>query len=495
MDLAPKPQADSETQIFYRALLARDRRFDGRFFVGVRTTSIYCRPICPARHPLLKNVRFFPTAAAAEESGFRPCRRCRPESAPGTPAWIGSASTVARALRLLRHGDAAQNLDALAARLGVGARRLRQLFVKHLGASPQAVLRVQRLDFARRLIDETALPMAQIAHHAGFSSIRRFNQAVKDRFGQSPSRLRNPQRPLFETRTDELVLHLPYRPPYAWGPLLTFLAGRAISGVEFIDESFYARTLTLGPATGWLEVRPTAGEDSLTLRLCLPRLSAGNLLMDAVEQTRTLFDLEADALRIAEHLSTDPMLAPLIAAEPGLRVPGGWNGFELAVRAILGQQVSVKGATTLCGRLVRAFGQPLSAPSARYPALTHTFPSPAVLATADIASIGIPKARAHALNQLAAQVHSGALVLHGTADGAKTVQDLQSISGIGPWTAQYIAMRVLRDPDAFPSTDLVLQRLRPSASKELGENWRPFRAYAAMYLWRSAATAAQGVQK
>lgn len=477
----------SEAPIFYRALLTRDRRFDGRFFTGVLTTGIYCRPVCPARTPLFKNVRFYKTAAAAEGAGFRPCQRCRPEASPGTPAWIGSSATVSRALRLIRSGAGeGMKESVLAARLGIGERRLRQLFAEHLGASPLSVVRVQRLDFARRLLDETALPMSEVAAGAGFRSIRRFNDAVKARFGKPPTELRREKR----QQTDgDLVLRLPYRPPYDWDALIGFLAARAIPGVEAAAPSSYSRTFTVGDTDGLLLVRPTPDEASLTLRLRFAdpgRIGAG--LMDAVERVRTLFDLEADPLRITEHLGRDTRLAPALAAHPGIRVPGGWDGFELAVRAVLGQQVSVKGATTLSGRLVRALGRPLSLPpfDADEPsgpaALTHAFPTPEGMACADLTSIGIPRARAAALNELARRVAAGELVLHGAADLDATVQNLLTVPGIGPWTAQYIAMRVLRDPDAFPAADLVLKRRVGDGDTE---SWRPFRAYAALYLWNS----------
>lgn len=481
----------SDTEVFYQALLSRDRRFDGRFFTAVRTTKIYCRPICPARTPLLKNVQFYPTAAAAEEAGFRPCQRCRPETAPGTPAWLGSSATVVRALRLLRSGGGDEDdegLPALASKLGISDRRLRQLFHDHLGASPHAVLRVQRLDFARRLIDETSLPMIEVAESAGFRSIRRFNDAIKQRFGKPPSELRKRTQRHLEAEIPSseqgaLVLRLPYRPPFAWIDLLRFLAMRAIPGVEAVGENSYARTVTLGAAEGFFEVRPSNREASLSLSLHLRAASGVSAqLLEAVERVRTQFDLEADPLRIAAHLERDDRLRSVVAAHPGLRVPGGWDGFELAVRAVLGQQVSVKGASTLSGRLVQKYGRPISVEGA--PAgLTHVFPDPAILAANDLSGIGIPKARAQALSLLAQRVHEGKLNLSATADATETERILLEIPGIGPWTAQYIAMRVLRDPDAFPATDLVIKR---SLQGDDAESLRPWRAYAAMYLWKSA---------
>ena len=482
----------NEAETFYQAVLARDRRFDGRFFTAVRTTKIYCRPICPARPPLLRNVHFYPTAAAAEEAGFRPCLRCRPETAPGTPAWIGTSATVARALRLLRGGLDEDGLPALAGRLGISDRRLRQLFAEHLGASPQSILRVQRLDFARRLIDETTLPFTEVAASAGFRSIRRFNDAVKARFGKPPSDLR--KRP--KNRQDdsesatkegqgELILKLPYRPPLAWFELLQFLAARAIAGIEMISAGSYRRTVTIGNSEGFIEVRPAKSEGSLELHLHLPQSAAiSSCLLEAVERVRTMFDLEADPLRIAAHLEKDPRLQAVVAAHPGLRVPGGFDGFELAMRAVLGQQVSVKGASTLCARLVQRFGKPLDIGDAP-PGLTHVFPAPELLAQRDLTRIGIPKSRALALQELAKRVADGRIVLDGCADLAETERQLLDVPGIGPWTAQYIAMRVLRDPDAIPATDLVLKRCLGSGN---ADDLRPWRAYAAMYLWQTTAS-------
>jgi AraC family transcriptional regulator of adaptative response / DNA-3-methyladenine glycosylase II len=354
-------------------------------------------------------------------------------------------------------------------------------------------LRVQRLDFARRLIDETDLPFTEVAASAGFRSIRRFNDAVKARFGKPPSALRKRPKNHSETiHTSDadrqkgqgaLVLRLPYRPPLAWSAMLQFLSARAIAGVEAINANSYQRTVTMGKSDGWIEVRPAKVEGSLELHLHVPQTAAlSSGLLEAVERVRTLFDLEADPLRIAAQLEKDPRLQKIVADHPGLRVPGGWDGFELAIRAVLGQQVSVKGASTLCARLVQGFGTPLSIPDAPN-GLTHTFPSAALLATSELQRIGIPKARARALQELAKRVADGQIVLNSGVDLVETERQLLEVPGIGPWTAQYIAMRVLRDPDAIPVSDLVLKRCLGSGN---ADDLRPWRAYAAMYLWQSA---------
>lgn len=467
----------------YRALIARDRRFDGRFFVGVRTTGIYCRPVCPARSPRFANVAFYPSAAAAEEAGFRPCLRCRPEAAPTTPAWAGTSATVTRALRLLDAlGPGDGGLDGIAARVGLSDRRLRELFARHLGASPHAVLQGKRLDFARKLLDETRLPITDVAFASGFGSVRRFNDAMKRRYGKAPRELRRSGNDPASRPSDALRLVLPYRPPIDLASLFAFLAGRAIPGVEAVEALSYRRIVRLGGAVGRIAIAPAADDPhALTLTLALP---SGTGLMETVSRARTLFDLDADPASIGAHLAASPALAPVVKRHPGLRVPGGWDGFELAVRTLLGQQVSVKAATTLSGRLARAFGEPVR--FAGDEALTHVFPSAATLAEADVARIGVPAARAQAIRALARAVADGEIVLEPGAGGDAALEGLQALPGIGPWTASYIAMRVFRDPDAFPASDLVLKRALAGVDIEA---WRPWRAYAAMYLWKRASLA------
>jgi AraC family transcriptional regulator of adaptative response / DNA-3-methyladenine glycosylase II len=474
----------------YRAFQSKDSRFDGRFFAGVVTTGVYCRPICPAPRPKPRNVRFFLCAAAAEDAGFRPCRRCRPETAPGTPAWVGTSTTVTRGLRLIDEGALdGQGVEQLAARLGVGSRHLRRLFAEHLGTSPLAVARTRRLHFARRLIDETSLPMSRIALGSGFASIRQFNHAIQSRFGRSPSELRRRARARPRSPTaEDLQLRLSYRAPLDWEGLLGFLRPRATAGVEVVTESHYRRTLEIGGETGFLEVQPVAGAPQLLLRL---EGSSSAALMPVVERVRRLFDLCADPLQIATDLGRDPDLARRIQARPGIRVPGAWDPFELAVRAVLGQQVTVKGATTLAGRLVRSFGKEIDGNADA--GLTHLFPTPEALSQSDLAAIGLPRARADALRTLADAVARGELALASGEGLEEEVERLQRLTGIGAWTAHYIAMRALGEPDAFPASDLGLRRalgksgepLTPAALLHRAEAWRPWRAYAAMCLWTS----------
>jgi AraC family transcriptional regulator of adaptative response / DNA-3-methyladenine glycosylase II len=480
-----------DPEVCYRAVASRDRRFEGRFVIAVTTTGVYCRPGCPAPLPRRNHSRFFACAAAAEDAGFRPCRRCRPESAPGTPAWLGTSATVSRALRLVLEGSLDESgVDALAARVGVGARHLRRLFTEHLGASPLSIARTRRAHFAKKLIEETNLPMVEIAGVAGFASVRSFNQAVQETFRRNPRELRAARGKALEaTRDDGLVLRLPFRAPFDWERMLSYLAGRAIPGVESVEDGCYRRTVEVEEGAGTLEAAVPRGARHVELKLRLP---VSKRLVQITERANRLFDLGADPRAIAAVLGRDARLAPLLRARPGLRVPGAWDPFELAVRAILGQQVSVRGATTLAGRLVRAHGTPLANPG---PGLTHLFPRPEVLATADIAAIGMPGKRAETIRTLAAAVRDGALQLDAARGLEDAVARLNAIPGIGDWTSHYIAMRALREPDAFPAGDLGLRRAlavageRPSAAalERASETWRPWRAYAAVHLWTDEA--------
>ena len=472
-----------DREICERARLSRDARFDGRFFIGVTSTGIYCRPICPAPSPKEANVRYYPSAAAAAEAGFRPCLRCRPESSPGTPAWIGSSTTVSRALRLIEEdGLSDSSLEDLAARLGIGSRQLRRLFLKHLGATPVAVVQTRRLHFAKTLIDETDLPFTQAALASGFGSIRRFNASFQGLYGRTPTELRKLARRAGVSRSERYQFRLPFRPPYDWEAILGFLAPRAIPGVEQIDSESYRRTIALDGKCGHLEVRMHPRGDALDLRIDFPETRSLILIVDRI---RRLFDLRADPAQISAVLGHDPLLAGRVALRPGLRVPGAWDGFELAVRAILGQQVSVKGASTLAGRLVRAFGAPFDCGGS----LTHVFPTPAALAAADYSTIGLTLARAEAVRQLALATERREISFAGVVDPASFMQRLRTLPGIGEWTAQYIAMRALAEPDAFPAADLWLMRVSgadsPKQLEHLAESWRPWRAYAAMHLWQT----------
>ena len=481
-----------DAEALYRAVESRDRRFEGRFVLGVTTTGIYCRPGCPARLPRRENVRFFACAAAAESTGFRPCRRCRPEASPGTPGSLGTDATVARALRLIDEGglDGA-GIDDLAARLGLGGRHLRRLFVDKLGASPLSIARSRRVHFAKKLLDETDLSMVDVAASAGFGSLRRFNTEVRAVFQRSPTELRSGRKGALLPPGDgsRLALRLAYKPPHDWQSALSFLRARAIPGVERVGSHEYRRTITLGGVQGIIDVRPAAfGAAFLELRV--PSAFSPHLHTVAVRIGR-VFDLGADPDAIDEHLARSPLLAPLVARRPGLRVPGAWDGFELAVRAVLGQQITVAGATTLSGRLVSAFGEALSGVPA--PGLTHLFPTPAALATADVASIGLPRARGETLRALATAVRDQAITLDVPPSPEAERVKLAAIPGIGAWTVEYIALRAFGEPDAFPASDLALRKaLRdgdelPSerAAQALAEPFRPFRAYAALHLWNS----------
>jgi len=473
----------------YTALKSRDARFDGRFFAAVTTTGVYCRPVCPARKPLKHHIRFYPCAAAAEEDGFRPCLRCRPETAPGSPAWAGTSTTVTRAVRLISEGCLdGDGVNALALKLGIGERQLRRLFQQYLGVTPLAVAQTRRLHFAKQLIDETKLSITDVVFASGFSSIRRFNSAFKDAFGVSPSSSRNETDVTTAYGEDaSLQVKIRYRPPFGWASLIHFLKARAIPGVEDVDEFRYRRTVCDNGISGIIEVRPEPGKQYLILKIP-QNLSRG--LVRIVAGVRRIFDLDADPYAINEYLGKDPVLADSIKETPGLRVPGAWDGFEIGVRAILGQQISVKGATTLSGRLVQSFGSPII--TSEDPKLCFLFPAPERLSKKDVDDLGMPKQRARAIRELAKAVRNDTLNLTTGSDPEKTMQALTALPGIGPWTAQYISMRVLREPDAFLSSDLVLRRaaakekekvLTEAELLEMAEPWRPWRAYAAMYLW------------
>jgi AraC family transcriptional regulator of adaptative response / DNA-3-methyladenine glycosylase II len=472
------------------AFLGRDRRFAGRFYAGVTTTGVYCRPGCPAPLPKPRNVRFFACAAAAEEAGFRACRRCRPETAPGTPAWTGTSTTVARALRQIEAGVADDApLGALAARLGVGERHLRRLFAEHLGASPVAVARTRRLHFARRLLDDTSLRMSDVALAAGFSSVRRFNEAMRSAFGASPTELRRAAPGAAPGA--EIALRLPFRPPFDATAPFRFLGARAVPGVEECSDGVYRRTAELGGSAGIVEARVDAARGAVLLRLLGLGPAAA---LEASNRAGRLFDLDADPGAIGAHLSADPLLAPLVARRPGLRVPGAWDPFETAVRTVLGQQVSVKAARTLAARLAAAFGRALPAPLASE-GLCRLFPRPDGLAEADVASIGLPSRRGETVRALAREVALGRLDLGPAASLDEARRRLAEIPGIGPWTAQAIALRALGEPDAFPAGDLGLRKaLAPGAAlpsiaavEARGKAWRPWRAYALIHLWTDLA--------
>ena len=467
-----------------RARLSRDARFDGKFFIGVLTSRVYCRSICPAPTAKEKNVRYYASAAAAAEAGFRPCLRCRPECCPGTPAWVGASNTVSRALRLIgESGLEDGGVEGLAERLGVGSRHLRRLFLRHLGATPSAVAQTRRLHFAKKLIDETSLPMNEIALASGFGCVRRFNAGIRSVFHRTPTQLRRLMRQTVVQEENHYLFRLRFRPPYDWHGMLAFLAPRATPGVEAVELGSYRRSISLDGDHGVFAV--SLDETNNTL---VARVQFGNprSLFFIVERIRAMFDLNADWAAIVQGLRTDPALAGHVNAHPGLRVPGCWTGFELATRAILGQQVSVKSATTLAGRITRTFGQRFHGGSG----LTHLFPTPQILAKARLASIGLPQARAETIQALARAVCNEQISFDRIVDSEAFLARLCEIPGIGKWTAQYVAMRALGEPDAFPCGDLgLLRALKLESARQLeqrAEAWRPWRSYGAMYLWNLA---------
>lgn len=480
---------DLDHDACYRAVATRDARFDGRFFTAVKTTGIYCRPVCPARTPKRDNVLFFPSAAAAQSAGFRPCLRCRPETAPDIAAWRGTSNTISRALALIELGaldDA--DVDALATRLGVGERHLRRLFQQHLGASPIKVAQTRRVLLAKQLIHETTLPMTEIALASGFRSIRRFNETFVELFGCAPSELRRELSTTTTPSSDGITLNLRYKPPYDWDSTLAFLKLRAIAGIEVVRDGTYARTIDMDGNHGIVTVTPGDG-DFLRAVVHLQKISA---LPQVIARLRRVFDLAADPHAIAAHLKQDSLLAGLIESRPGLRVPGAWDGFELAMRAVLGQQITVVGAIRLAGKLVAQYGERLRCDSGDFSELTHVFPRPERLASADLSTLGMPRARAKALSSLAGAVARDPQIFGAGRTMEEAVEQLRSLPGIGEWTAQYIAMRALREPDAFPAADIGLLRAmadakghRPTPRELLAraEQWRPWRAYAAQLLW------------
>ena len=479
-------------KMYYAAMKSRDARFDGRFFIGVHTTGVYCRPICPAPNPKPENVTFYPTAAAAKKAGFRPCLRCRPESSPGTPEWDTASATVAQALEMIEEGYLnSHHVDALAQELFLSTRQLRRLFEEHLGASPNLVAQTQRLHLAKKLITETYLSMAECAFAAGFSSVRRLNTMIKKTYGRSPMKLRrgkNQERGLVEEGS--LKLSLAYRPPYDWPGMTAFLGKRAIPGVEAVTDIYYRRTVKLSQASGIIEVSQVRSKNMLELRVS-PGLTKQLILI--VERVKRVFDLKAYPDEIGEYLDKLEVFKNAVAANPGLRLPGAWDGFEVTVRAILGQQVSVKAANTLAGRLVARYGEELPEPNGS--GLTHLFPRAQDLAGAELDGIGLTNQRVRAIQAVARAAESGELQFRRIASFEETAAQLQKLPGIGAWTAQYVAMRAMGSPDAFPASDLGLRKAQSNGQslinaaelRERAEAWRPWRSYAAMYLWASLA--------
>lgn len=487
----------------YRALAAKDSRFDGVFFVGVSTTGIYCRPICSAKTPRPSSCTFYANAAAAEAAGFRPCLRCRPELAPyALQQNLAYAVWQRIAAGALNHnGDDSKDggdLEHLAAEVGLSSRQLRRVLHQHFGVTPIELAQTQRLLFAKKLLQETGLSMTALADAAGFGSVRRFNALFNARYGMAPTALRR-QHTHGETvsapdAVDVVTVRLAYRPPFAWEHMLAYLQPRLIAGVESVQlaqaRPAYLRSIRIDNVSGWLRVTHLPKQRQLELDVA-PNLAP--LLMPLLARLRNQFDLDANPALIAAHLRLDPALADLLDAQPGIRVPGTFEPFELAVRAILGQQVSVAGATTLTARLVSRFGALAATP---FPAVTHHFPEAGVLATlpvSELASIGVPTSRAQTIRHMAQYAAEGKLRIKPGAGLDETIAQLTAIPGIGNWTAHYIALRALRFPDAFPAGDLGLQKALATTGGRLTEKqlaatarpWAPWRGYAALLLWHS----------
>ncbi len=467
----------------YRALRTHDARFDGRFFVGVGSTRIYCRPVCTARTPLRHNCSFFASAAAAEARGFRPCLRCRPELAPGYAVVDANRRLAQSAAGMIEDGRLADaSLEKLALALGVTDRHLRRVFQQEFGVSPVEYAQTQRLLLAKRLLTDSAMPVIDVAMASGFASLRRFNDLFRTRYRMTPGQLRrdSPR----DAPVEKMVFELAYRPPYDWSSIHAFLARRAVAGVEIADTRTYSRTLRLHRdkkvIKGWFCVTPAGRKNALRVSVSA---SLAPALPAALARVKHLFDVAAHPEEISQALGD------LASARPGLRLPGAADGFELAVRAILGQQVSVAAATRIAARLADAFGEDIATPIA---GLNKLFPTPQALAALDpskVAATGIISARARAIVTLAKEVAAGRIRLEPSADVAVTLAALEALPGVGPWTAQYIAMRALAWPDAFPHPDVALIKAmkasKPRDALAASESWRPWRAYAVMHLWKS----------
>jgi AraC family transcriptional regulator of adaptative response / DNA-3-methyladenine glycosylase II len=480
-----------DAKSLYQALIARDRRFDGLFFVGVTSTGIYCRPICPVKPPREANCRFYQTAPEAEQAGFRPCLRCRPELAPGNAPVDGSQRIAHLVVQRIeeRGADNETALETIAAEFELSPRQIRRIIQKEVGVSPMQLLLTRRLLVAKQLLTETALPVIDIAFASGFSSLRRFNDAFRTRYRLPPTRLRKKaaREVLPSHESGSSRLEVSYRPPYDWRGILAFLQARELRGVEWVTDRSYARTVHLGAAKGWIKITQAQGKDTLVLEFSH---SLTRVLPALLNKVRDLFDLNARPEVIAQHFHRDPILAPLVEANPGLRVPGAFHGFEL--RAILGQQVTVKSATTVACRVAKIFGEPVVTP---FENLDRLSPSPAALAKASVdqlARLGIVSARCRTILALAQAQLSGepSLDSRGHHDPEATIQRLCELPGIGPWTAHYIALRALRWPDAFPKEDIAVRKnLGGVSAKEAelrSQSWRPWRSYAVLHIWNKS---------
>jgi AraC family transcriptional regulator of adaptative response / DNA-3-methyladenine glycosylase II len=473
----------------YRAAQSRDSRFDGCFFTAVKTTGIYCRPSCPAMTPKRHNVEFFVTAAAAQQHGYRACKRCRPDASPGSPEWNVRADVVGRAMRLIADGLVdREGVGGLATRLNYSERQINRLLTTELGAGPLALARAQRAQTARTLIETTSMPITQIAFAAGFASVRQFNDTIREVFASSPTDLRGSRQPV--TAGGTLSLRLPYRAPFHTESIFGFLGDRAVPGIESWDGATYRRSLRLSHGNAVIAVSPGPNAPGPSAVMCTLYLDNVADAQAAVQRCRRMLDLDADPDTVEAHFAADPILAPLVRKRPGLRSPGHPDGVELLTRAVLGQQVSVKGARTLASRLVAAIGQPLGVP---VDDITHTFPTAEAIAACSTADFAMPAARGRALINACRQLADGNIVIDAGSDRDEISRQLESLPGIGPWTASYVALRALGDPDVFLPTDIgVRNALRafgvdstPNAAARLAESWRPWRSYALHHLWAS----------
>jgi AraC family transcriptional regulator, regulatory protein of adaptative response / DNA-3-methyladenine glycosylase II len=471
----------------WQAIEAADPRFDGWVFCGVKTTGIYCRPSCPARTPKRENVCFYATAAAAQAAGFRACKRCRPDATPGSPEWDTRADLVGRAMRLIADGVVdREGVRGLASRLGYAERHVHRQLVSVTGAGPLALARAQRAQTARVLLETADVSITDVAFASGFQSVRQFNATVQEVFATTPSALRAKARVQGRAQdSGSVALRLPYRAPLDADGLIAFLGMRAVPGVEEVRDGRYTRSLRLPNGVGTVELSAADGHVRARYRLeSLRDLGA------AMQRSRTLLDLDSDPQAVCDALGADELLGPLVRGAPGRRVPGNMDAHELTIRAVLGQQVSVAGARTLAGRLAVSHGEPLERPLG---AVTRLFPTAASLAEAGAEHLAMPAARRRALLGLCGALASEDLVLDAGVDRARAREQLLALPGIGPWTASYVAMRALRDPDAFMGSDLgvrhALERLgqdgRPAAVERLAERWRPYRSYAVQHLWAS----------
>jgi AraC family transcriptional regulator of adaptative response / DNA-3-methyladenine glycosylase II len=492
----------SDPAALYNALISRDPRFDGVFYVGVTSTGIYCRPVCTARTPKAANCRFFNSAEAAEKANFRPCLRCRPELAPGN-APVDDAQRIASLVASrIDEGmlDDGAGLERIAARFGWSSRQIRRIVHKELGVSPIELVLTRRLLLAKQLLTETTLPMSEVAFASGFSSLRRFNDAFSGRYGIPPTHFRKAASGTAAgDRIDAaptLTLQLTYRPPFDWTGMLSFLKQRELKGAERIENDTYLRTVQLGRHAGWIRVGHAPQKRALQVELTH---SLTPVLPALLGRLRHTYDLSARPDVIGSHLGIHPVLAAAVARNPGLRVPGAFDGFELALRAILGQQVTVKAATTLAGRLVEAFGEPIETPHAGLERLSPTAERMAAASTDDVARLGIIQTRAQSIIALGREVASGRLTLEAGADPATTIAQLIALPGVGMWTAHYIAMRALRWPDAFPKEDIALRkalgRVTPAEAEAMSQPWRPWRSYATLHLWQSGSATDDAKQR